>query len=82
MFYTENPSDGYLPLLQTHQSGIQFSLISGVGLDDFLAGLNPGSLVGNFHDLAAFILPDGQADASPDELWQMLTERAAAAREK
>ena len=30
----------------------------------------------------AFILPDGQADASPDEVWQMLTERAAAAREK
>jgi len=23
----------------------------------------------------AFILPDGQADASPDELWQMMTQR-------
>lgn len=28
----------------------------------------------------AFILPDGQADASPDELWQMLTRRAQDAR--
>lgn len=28
----------------------------------------------------AFILPDGQADASADELWQMLTTRAQAAR--
>ena len=30
----------------------------------------------------AFILPDGQADASPDELWQMLTQRVQAARGK
>ena len=30
----------------------------------------------------AFILPNGQADASPDELWQMVTERAQAARQK
>ena len=30
----------------------------------------------------AFILPDGQADASADELWQMLTQRAQAARGK
>lgn len=30
----------------------------------------------------AFILPDGQADATPDALWQMLTERAQAARGK
>ena len=30
----------------------------------------------------AFILPNGQADATPDELWQMLTGRAQAARQK
>ena len=29
-----------------------------------------------------FILPNGQADAAPDALWQMLTERAQAARKK
>ena len=28
----------------------------------------------------AFILPNGQADATPDELWQMVTERAKAAK--
>ena len=28
----------------------------------------------------AFILPDGQADASPDELWSLLTESARQAR--
>ena len=28
----------------------------------------------------AFILPNGQADATPDELWQLITERAKAAR--
>ena len=30
----------------------------------------------------AFILPDGQADASPDELWQMMTQRVQDARGK
>jgi len=30
----------------------------------------------------AFILPDGQADASPDELWQLMTESAKQARGK
>ena len=30
----------------------------------------------------AFILPDGQADATQDELWAMLTELATKAREK
>lgn len=30
----------------------------------------------------AFILPNGQADATPDELWQLLTTRAQAARKK
>lgn len=30
----------------------------------------------------AFILPNGQADASPDELWQVLTQRAKATRGK
>ena len=28
----------------------------------------------------AFILPNGQADATPDELWQLITERAKQAR--
>lgn len=30
----------------------------------------------------AFILPDGQADASPDELWQMMTQRVQDTRGK
>ena len=30
----------------------------------------------------AFILPNGQADASPDELWELMTESAKAAKGK